>query len=328
MIDGKLAWGLLGTAHINGAVIPPIRAAERSILLSAASREAGRAAAYCKTWGIPRSHGSYEDLLADRDIDVVYISLPNVLHAEWSIKAVEAGKHVLCEKPIALTTAEVDAIAAAAKRHSRVVAEAFMYRHHPQTKLVRELMSTGVVGRLQSMRGSFTFKIKSEINIRLKAETGGGSVWDVGCYPLSYARLVAGSEPLEVYGEAVMGKGGVDEVFFGQLWFPGEVRAQIDSSFRSPLRSRFEISGTDGSIIVEAPFKPETKDHVILQREDRTATLEVPPFDLYSGEIADMEACVLDGAAQCVSLADSRGNVAALFALVESAKTGRPVSLG
>ncbi len=152
-----LNWGLLSTARINRSLIPPLRASKRNHLLAVASRSQESADAYAKEWKIPRAHGSYEALLADPEIDVIYNPLPNHLHAEWTIKAIEAGKHVLCEKPLALSVDDVDAIAAAAQKHGRVVAEAFMYRHHPQTLKVQELVQSGSLGTLKLLRGSFSF---------------------------------------------------------------------------------------------------------------------------------------------------------------------------
>src|SRR5215208_6647003 len=181
-----LNWGLLSTARINNALIPPLKASKRNHLLAVASRSQGSADAYAKGKKISRAHGSYEAMLADPEIDVVYISLPNHLHAEWSIKAVAAGKHVLCEKPLALSPEEVEAIKEAARKHGRVVMEAFMYRHHPQTLKVQELVKEGSLGSLKLIRGSFSFLLAREEDVRLDPAMGGGSIWDLGCYPIGY----------------------------------------------------------------------------------------------------------------------------------------------
>src|SRR5690349_4738140 len=167
MADKVLNWGLLSTARINRALITPLRASKRNQLSAVASRTQESAGKYAREWKIPRAHGSYEALLADPEIDVVYISLPNHLHAEWSIKAVEAGKHVLCEKPLALSPQEVDAIKDAARKHGRVVMEAFMYRHHPQTLKVQELVKEGSLGALKLIRGSFSILLAREGDVRL-----------------------------------------------------------------------------------------------------------------------------------------------------------------
>ena len=214
--------------------------------MAVASRSQEAADAYARQWKIERALGSYEALLADPNIDVIYNSLPNHMHAEWSIRALRAGKHVLCEKPLALTLEEVDAMTAAAKESGRVLAEAFMYRHHPQTFKVMEIVDSGQLGKIQLIKGAFTFTLRREGDIRLRKETGGGSIWDVGCYPISYARMVTGSEPVEVFGMQVLGEGGADMTFVGQMRFPDGVYAQFDSGFVSPQRSYMEIIGTDG----------------------------------------------------------------------------------
>lgn len=327
MTQKILHWGLLSTARINRALIPPLRVSPRNRLLAVGSRSQASAEAYAREWDIPKAHGSYEALLADPEIDVLYNSLPNHLHKEWTIKAVEAGKHVLCEKPIGLTPAEVDEMAAAAQKHGKVVAEAFMYRHHPQTLKVKELVESGAIGKLQLIRGSFTFRMKTEVNIRLNPEMGGGSIWDVGCYPISYARYLAGAEPVEVFGAQVRGASGVDDSFFGQMKFPGEIYAQFDSGFRTPYRTHLEVVGTEGTITVPSPFKPGLDESITLYREDKTERLPIPRQELYIGEVEDLADCILTGKTPRVTLADSRANVAAIVALLQSAQSGLPVRL-
>ncbi|MCX6065317.1 MAG: Gfo/Idh/MocA family oxidoreductase [Chloroflexi bacterium] len=322
-----LNWGLLSTANINRALITPLRASARNVLTAVGSRSQVSADAYAREWNIPTAHGSYESLLADPDVDVIYNSTPNHIHAEWTIKALQAGKHVLCEKPIGLSVAEVDAMAAAAAENKRVLTEAFMYRHHPQTLKARELVASGAIGKLQLVRGSFTFSMPSEVNIRLDPALGGGSIWDVGCYPISFARFIIGTEPLEVFGQQVTGRSGVDDSFFGQMKFPGEVYAQFDSGFRTPFRTHIEIVGSEGTITVPSPFKPGLDEKISLYREDKTESITIPSQELYIGEVEDMADCILSGKSQHMSLADSRANVAAIVALLESAKTGRPVNL-
>ncbi len=327
MTDTILNWGLLSTAKINRAVITPLRNSARNRLTSVASRSEESASAYAKEWNIPRSFGTYEAMLADPDIDVVYNSLPNHLHAEWTIKALNAGKHVLCEKPIALTPAEVDEMEAAGRKNNRVLAEAFMYRHHPQTLKVKELIESGAIGKLQAIRGAFTFKMSTNTNIRLVPEWGGGSIWDVGCYPISYTRYIVGTEPLEVFGQQVTGSSGVDDSFFGQMRFPGEIFAQFDSGFRTPYRTHIELIGTDGTITVPSPFKPGLDEQITLNKAGSIELIASASQELYIGEVEDMADCILHGKTPRVSLADSRANVAAIVALLESASTGLPVHL-
>jgi D-xylose 1-dehydrogenase (NADP+, D-xylono-1,5-lactone-forming) len=319
-----LRWGILGTARINRALIPPLQVSARNRIEAVASRHAETAAAYAREWNIPRALGSYDALLADPGIDVVYNPLPNGLHAQWTIRAAQAGKHVLCEKPLALSVGDVDAIAAAAHAHGVVVAEAFMYRHHPQTLRVRDLVASGAIGRTRLVRGSFTFTLTRPGDVRLDPAMGGGALWDVGCYPLNFARFVLGSEPLEVFGGQQTGKTGIDETFTAQLRFPGDVLVQFDCGFRAPFRAEMEFVGEEGTLLVPQPFRPETDSTLRLTRGDETQSIAAPGPDRYLLEVEDMADAILEGKPSRVSLADSRANVAAIVALYESARSHLP----
>jgi xylose dehydrogenase (NAD/NADP) len=321
----KIHWGLLSTANINRKVIPPIKNSKRNELLAVASRDENRARVYAQEWNIPRAYGSYEAFLQDPDIDVIYNSLPNSLHAEWTIKALQAGKHVLCEKPIALSLQEVDAMADAALQAGKILAEAFMYRHHPQTSKVKELIQAGLIGELHLIRGAFSFNLLDRPeNVRLDPALGGGSLWDIGCYPVSYARHLVGSEPLEAFAWQEINSAGVEIHFVGQLRFPKNVFAQFDSSFRTVFRTHLEIVGSQGSITVTHPFTPGKEETVQLYRDDKVDQYLVHGPELYSGEIENMADAVLTGQPSLISLADSRANTAVLLALLESAKAGKP----
>ena len=328
MTKQPLRWGLLSTAKINQALIPPLRSSKRNILTAVASRSQETADAYAKENKIERAFGSYEAMLADPEIDVVYNSLPNHLHAEWTIKAVEAGKHVLVEKPIALSVAEVEAIEAAAQKHGRVVAEAFMYRHHPQTLEVIDMAQSGKLGKIKMIRGGFGFQMTRDGNYRLDPSQGGGALWDVGCYPLSYARAVLGAEPIEVFGWQVTSASGIDELFVAQLRFPDDVYAQFDCSFALPFYVRMEIHGSLGRLNIPTPFRTGENEQIVFTRPDGvTETTHFTGQPLYSGEVEDMADAILLGKAPRVSLLDSRANVAAIVALLESARTGKPVTI-
>ena len=327
MSNKVLHWGLLSTARINRALIPPLRASKRNQLFAVASRSQDSAEKYAREWKIPRAHRSYEALLADPEINVIYNPLPNHLHAEWTIRAVEAGKHVLCEKPLALRVADVDAIQEAARKHGRIVMEGFMYRHHPQTLKVQELMKSGALGSLKLIRGSFSFVLSREGDVRLKPEMGGGSIWDIGCYPISYARMVVGENPLEVVGWQVTGPTGIDETFVGQMRFADDILAQFDSSFVIPFYTFMEIVGSEGTLHVPHPFRPTTGEKIFLRRGDKTETIKVPGQELYIGEVENMADAILLGHEPRVSLIDSRANVAVLSSFVESARTGKAVQL-
>jgi xylose dehydrogenase (NAD/NADP) len=323
----RIQWGLLSTAKINKAVIEPIRRSKKSQLLAVASRSQDRATEYAKTWEIPRFYGSYEAMLADPDIDVIYNSLPNSLHAEWSIKAMQMGKHVLCEKPLTTTVNDVDAIIAIAHETGKVVTEAFMYRHHPQTLLVKQIIDQGQIGKLQLIRGSFCYIHTRPNDPRYEPGLGGGCLWDVGCYPVSYARYLLGEEPVEVFGQQVTGATGVDLFFAGQIRFPGGAISQFECSFITPARHTLEITGETGRIIVPDPFRPENRINILLEKEEKIKSISGKGEELYRGEIRDIEEAVLQGKPTLVSLDDSRGNVATLEALYLSAKTGKPIHI-
>jgi predicted dehydrogenase len=324
-MPSSLRWGLLGTARINRSLIPAIRAGERSTLVAVASRDRARAEAYAREWEIPRAFGSYESLVADPGIDAVYVPLPNHLHVDWTVAAALAGKHVLCEKPIALDAAGVDRIAEAARTGRVAVAEAFMYRHQAQTDRVIELVADGAIGTLRFVRGSFSFPLTREGDVRLTPEWGGGALWDVGCYPVTYAMLVAGGTPVLVSGLAEYGPTGVDLTFSGVLAFAGGMLAAFDCGFASAFRTGMEIVGSDAVLHVDNPFKPGPRETLRLQRDGRETAIAVAGGALYSGEIADIERAALDGATCRVSLADSRASVATLAALLASAREGRQV---
>ncbi len=326
-MDKILNWGLLSTARINRALIPPLNASKRTRLLGVASREQSSADAYAREWNIPRAYGSYEALLNDPEIDVVYNPLPNHMHAEWAVNALRAGKHVLCEKPLALTLDEVDAMIAASKESGKIVAEALMYRHHPQTLKVKELVDSGALGKLQLIKGCFTFTLTREGNYRFTKEMGGGSIWDVGCYPISYARMIAGAEPLEVFGWQVEGPTGIDESFVGQMRFRDGIHMQFDCGFKSVLRTYIEIIGTEGVLNVPVPFKPGKDEKIFLTRREKTETIRIKGEPLYMGEVEDMCDAILQGGPPRVGLNDSRGNVATILALLESARSGKTIRM-
>jgi predicted dehydrogenase len=326
-IPSPLRWGLISTARINRALIKPLRVSERNELLAVASRSLEKAQEYAAEWDIPKAFGSYQAMLDDPEIDVVYNSLPNSLHTEWTVKALQAGKHVLCEKPLATTLEEIDAMRAAAQSTSMNLAEAFMYRHHPQTLKVKELVDSGVLGDVRVIKGDFTFKIHDEGDVRLNPGLGGGSIWDVGCYPINYMRYILGEEPEEVFGWQLTGESGVDEVFTGQLRFAGDVFAHFDSGFRSPFRSRFEIVGSEATMVIPQPFKPGLKGEILIGKGDEFESIKMPSQELYLGEVEDMADAILSGIPPRISLEDSRGNVAVILAFLHSAQIGSAVKL-
>jgi xylose dehydrogenase (NAD/NADP) len=191
----RLRWGILGPGRIAPRIVRALAANPRGELHAVAGRDPDRARAFAERHGAPTTHATYGELLADPAVDVVYIALPNGLHAEWTIRALDAGKHVLCEKPLALTVADVDAISDAAERNGRIAVEAFMYLHHPQTLRALEIVEAGTLGEIQVVSSAFSFLLTYPNDPRTDPELGGGSLWDVGCYPVSISRRIAGEEP-------------------------------------------------------------------------------------------------------------------------------------
>ncbi|MCL4868744.1 MAG: Gfo/Idh/MocA family oxidoreductase [Anaerolineae bacterium] len=326
---GIVRWGLLSTANINRRLIPAIRASRRGQLVAVASRSLSSAQQYAAHWEIPHAFASYEAMLASDEVDAVYISLPNHLHAEWSIKALEAGKHVLCEKPFALSLAEVDSMIAAAHQTGRILTEAFMYRHHPQTKILGEWIRSGRLGEISLVRSLFNFNMGSRENIRLVPEWGGGCLWDVGVYPLSLAQYVMGAPPVSVMGAQWLGPDGVDETFAGQMVYTGQRLAQISSAFRTPFLTHAEIIGTEGRLLLNRPFVvlDETRELLFFPNEGQPEHIPVPDQELYRGEVADMHAAILDGEPPYLTLTETRNHVKTVLALYAAANEQRIVYL-
>lgn len=322
-----LNWGLLGTARINRSIIPPLRLSVRNNLVAVASRTQERAQSYANEWHIPTAYGSYEALLADPKIDVVYIPLPNLMHAEWAIKAAEAGKHVLCEKPLALTVAEVDQMTEAAERAGKVLMEAFMYRFHARTLRVKAMINEGVLGEIHHIKGAFTFALNRPKDVRWNVELGGGSLWDVGCYPLNFTRYMLDAEPEEVYAHQVLGPSGIDESITAQMHFHHGITAQFDSGFRSQFRMQMEIVGSHGSIYLPMAFKPGMRSYIHLYTGNELQKIAVDGNLLYLDEVEEMADRILDNKEPLLPLEDSRGNIRAITAIYDSAKLGRPVTL-
>lgn len=325
----QLRWGLLSTARINDALIDPIRQSPRSALVAVGSRSAETARAYAHEKNIPTAHGSYEALLADPNVDAVYISLPNSLHCEWTVKAAQAGKHILCEKPFAVTLAEFDQMAAAGRAAGVTIFEAFMYLHHPQTLAAQALIAEGKLGVVQTVSSWFAFYLPPEnaSNIRLSAPLSGGSLWDVGVYPNSLAiTMINDGAPVEVWAQQIVGESGVDVAMRGQLRFASGAVAQISSGFRSPFREGAQIVGDAGVLEIAEPWKPGIQGQesrmTLTARNGAKEVIVTPALNPYICEVQAMEACVLDGAAPIVPLATSRNFLRSALALYTSAQTG------
>jgi len=318
-------FGILSTANINRKVIPGAQESPKVDLLGVASRDRGRAEAYAREWGIPRAYGSYEELLADPDIEAVYISLPNTLHCEWSIAAVEAGKHVLCEKPMSRDPAEVEAAFDAAEQAGRLLSEAFMYRHNPQTRRLVELVSEGAIGELRLVRSVFSYSLYDAGNIRLQSDVDGGALMDIGCYCVSGSRLLAG-EPERVYGEEWIGETGTDWVFTGSLRFPGNVIAIFDCGTALTDRDELEAVGSEGSLFLDDPW--HCREPVIeLRRDDRTERVEVEREDSYRLELENLSDAIQGEGELLLGREDAVAQARALAALTLAARSAEPVAV-
>jgi D-xylose 1-dehydrogenase (NADP+, D-xylono-1,5-lactone-forming) len=318
-------WGILSTAAINRLVIPPAHASGKVELLGVASRDQARADEYAREWEIPRAYGSYESLLADDEIEAVYISLPNNMHCEWSIRSLEAGKHVLCEKPMGKRAAEVEEAFDVAERAGRLLSEAFMYRHNPQARRVRELLDDGAIGEPRIVRARFGFALFDTDNIRLRTDVEGGSLMDVGCYCVNGSRLVAG-EPELVFGQQLIGPSGTDWVFTGSLRFPGELFGLFDCWTSLPERDELEVVGTEGSLFLDDPW--HAREPVIeLRRDGSSERIELEQADSYLLELENVSEAIRGEGELLLGRADAVGNARAIEALAGSAESGLPVRL-
>lgn len=325
----SIRWGLMSTARINNKLIPAIRKSSRGELVAVASRKKIKAKMYARKNNIPIAFGSYEEMLSAREVDAVYISLPNCLHAEWTIKALRAGKHVLCEKPLALSADEVDAIKDACEETGNYAAEALMYRHHPQSLMIEEWITAGRIGEIQTVRGVFNFVLDNPKDYRTRAEMGGGALWDIGVYPVSYAQWLM-KEPAErVFGVQHVGPTGVDVIFQGELLFSGGRFAQISCSFQSPAHTSVEVIGTKGRLLISRPFVNMGHGEKIqlFNAYGELTETETEISDLYSFEVKDLHDAVLDGKQPRVSLKDSWDNIHTICGLYRSAKTSNVVNL-
>ena len=318
-----LRWGIIGPGRIAPRLVRALSRSKRGELVAVASRDASRAAAFAAEHQIGRSYGSYEALLDDPGVEVVYVALPNQLHAPWVVRALEAGKHVLCEKPLSTSVEAVDEIIEASQRTGCIAVEAFMYRHHPQTMRALELVKSGELGQLGLVTGTFSFLLTHPNDPRIDPNMGGGSLWDVGCYPVSFSRWLAGEEPGRVNAFASFDDRGVDRTFVGELLFPGGILAQFDCGFAAPDRERMEIVGTEATLVLDAPFLPAPDGpppSVTMWRGRSATVVPVESVDQYHEEVEDLIAAILDGTPPRLGLESSRANIATLVALDRAAR--------
>jgi predicted dehydrogenase len=319
-------WGILSTARINAALIPGLKGSPDSELIAVASRTEERAAAYAREWAIARAHGSYEALLADPEIEAIYISLPNGQHVDWSIRALEAGKHVLCEKPLARLPQDVERAFDEAERADRLLMEAFMWRHHPQSKRLRELVDGGAIGELRLVRASFSFPLGDPDDIRLDPALGGGALMDVGCYCVSGSRLLAG-EPVTASALHVPAPKGVDVRLAGTLVFPGGVLAQLDCALDLPDRQGLEVVGSEASLHVAMPWAIEEAG-IELRRGDEVEWIEIEQADRYRLQTDNFSRAVRGVEPPLLGREDALGQARTIDALYRSAEHGgEPVAV-
>jgi D-xylose 1-dehydrogenase (NADP+, D-xylono-1,5-lactone-forming) len=327
--DGVVGWGILGPGRIAARIGRALVDNPHGRLVAVASRDPERGRTFAAVHGAETVYDAYDALLADPRIDAVYIALPNSLHAEWTVRALDAGKHVLCEKPLAMTIEEVEAIRAAAARNGRIAVEAFMYLHHPRTERILEIAASGELGPLQVIDAAFSFLLTYPNDPRVDPDLGGGSLWDVGCYPVSISRRIAGEDPESVAGFARFDDRGVDRAFTGILRFPSGLLAHFESGFGAPDRERLEIVGSEATLVADHPFVAHPdgpRASIRIVRDGIESHVPVEDLDQYRAEVDDLQAAILDGSPPRVSLDFSRGGIATLVALDTAARAAGGVA--
>jgi D-xylose 1-dehydrogenase (NADP+, D-xylono-1,5-lactone-forming) len=318
-------WGIMSTAHINRLFLAGAREASGVEIAAVASRDYARAAHYAAENDIPEAHGSYEALLADRNVEAVYISLPNSLHVEWSVQALQAGKHVLCEKPLSRRPEEVERAFDVAEREGRLLMEAFMYRHHPQTRRLTQLVEDGAVGRVRMIRAAFGFVATDPANIRLIASLDGGALMDVGCYCVSGARLIAG-EPERVSAEQALGGDGVDVAFAALMRHTGDAVSHFDAGLALDSRDLLEVVGDAGSLLLEDPWHCRNPG-IQVKRGNQVERIEIERANSYRLEAENFSAAIRGEAAPLLGRDDALGQARTIEALYRAADTATTVEL-
>jgi predicted dehydrogenase len=332
-MSSKLRWGILGCGNIARQFATGLVTSQRGTLVAAGSRSLAKAQDFSRAFQARHAHGSYQELIADPDIDVVYNALPNSLHHQWTLAAFASGKHVLCEKPLAMNTAQSQEMFDAAEKSGRVLMEAFMYRSHPLTLAVIESIRSGAIGQLQLIRTSFCFRTsKPQGNIRFEPTLGGGALMDIGCYCINFSRLFAGEEPSEIHTVATMHSSGVDEMASATLRFPSGIIASMTCGMTLQADNAAHLCGSEGYIEIPIPWKPPAhQSKYIISRgipprmdsapSASPAAPSPPPRDirlidtgpdLYAIEADDFAATILDHQSPRISRADSLGNMRVL----------------
>ncbi|MEA2142792.1 MAG: hypothetical protein QOI64_1222 [Solirubrobacteraceae bacterium] len=320
-----LAWGILSTARIGGRLAEGAAKTDAADIVAVASRDPATAQAFADGHGIPRAHGSYEALLADPGVEAVYIPLPNSMHVDWTVRALQAGKHVLCEKPMDRRPDRVARAFDVAEEHGLVLSEAFMWRHSPQTLRLRELLDEGAIGTVRLVRACFSFVLGGDLDVRLDPALDGGGLMDVGCYCVSAARLVAG-EPVSVSAQAVYGPTGVDLRLTGLLRFDGDVLGVVDCGLDDHSRGELEIVGSEGRIVLADPWHA-LDPKIVVERGFEREVVTVELADSYARELEDVAAAIAGARPPLLGRADALGQARTIEALYRSAEEGRAVAL-
>jgi len=328
----SLNWAVLGVGQISEVVAPAIRESDWAVPYAIASRTRHKADGFARRHGFSRSYGCYEAILEDPAVEVVYNPLPNWLHCDWTVRALEAGKHVLCEKPLAEDMAECRRMIAVSRQCGKSLMEAFAYRFHPQTARVKELVSQGSVGELRLIRSSLGFPLDfSRPNVRLKPSPGGGALMDVGCYCIHAMRYLTDEEPQTVLGRSQgVPESGVDLTFGAMLVFPGGCLGMFSGSFRTAPDFQLEIVGSRGRLLVPSPFKPDpTRSVLRLEVEGESRDLPIRNGgNMYRLQVDHFSRSVLEGRPLSLPFEDALGNMAVIEALRSSAQTGRETPVG
>jgi D-xylose 1-dehydrogenase (NADP+, D-xylono-1,5-lactone-forming) len=311
-------WGVVSTARINDKFLAGVAHSDAGLVSAVASRDLDHARSYATEHGIAHAYGSYEDLLTDPEIEAVYIPLPNSMHIEWTERALRAGKHVLCEKPLSTDPTAVNAAFDLADQRGLVLMEAFMYRHNPQTLRLQDLVRDGAVGRLRLIRASFSFVANDPSNIRLATGLAGGGLMDVGSYCVNGARMLAG-EPLSVTAQQVLGGDGVDVVFTGTMSFADGVLADFDCGLALAARDELEVVGDRGSLFLDDPWHC-LRPVIELRRDGDVERIELPRVDSYMLEVENMAAAIRGDAEPLLGRADAVGQATTLQALYDAAR--------
>jgi D-xylose 1-dehydrogenase (NADP+, D-xylono-1,5-lactone-forming) len=321
-----VTWGLLSTARINRPVLEAAAESDRAEVIAVASRDATRAEAYAHEHGIERAHGSYEALLEDADVEAVYISLPNSMHVPWTLRALEAGKHVLCEKPFSRRPHEVEEAFDRAEEAGLVLSEGFMWRHHPQAAKLAQLVADGAIGRLRVVRAGFSFQLAAvhgADDARFDPALDGGALMDVGCYCVNAIRFLGG-EPERVQGEQVVGESGVDVVFAGTLSLADDVVAHFDCGFILPRRAELEVIGEAGSLFADDAFQIRSPG-IELRTEDGSEHIAVEPANSYRLELENVSAAIRGEVPLLLGRDDAVGQARTLDALYRAAEAAASV---